>query len=64
MRALAHSSSPSSLGRRNLYSAPIERRKEPDLAEKYGEVGERQLELLRVVADLASNDPAAVAQMY
>ncbi len=34
------------------------------MAEKYGEIGERHLELLRVVADLASNDPAAVAQMY
>jgi hypothetical protein len=52
------------LGRRNLYNAPIERRKEPDVAEKYGEIGERQLELLTVVADLASNDPGAVAQKY
>ncbi len=34
------------------------------MAEKYGEIGERQLELLRVVADLASNDYAGVAQMY
>ncbi len=34
------------------------------MAEKYGELGERHLELLRVVADLARNDPAAVAQMY
>jgi hypothetical protein len=31
---------------------------------KYGEIGEQHLELLRVVADLARNDPAAVAQMY
>jgi hypothetical protein len=31
---------------------------------KYGEIGERHLELLRVVADLVRNDPAAVAQMY
>jgi hypothetical protein len=34
------------------------------VAEKYGELGERHLELLRVAADLARNDPAAVAQMY
>ena len=34
------------------------------MAEKHGELGERHLELLRVVADLARNDPAAVAQMY
>jgi hypothetical protein len=34
------------------------------VAEKYGELGERHLELLRVVADLARTDPAAVAQMY
>jgi hypothetical protein len=34
------------------------------VAEKYGEIGERHLELLGVVADLASNDPAAIAQMY
>jgi hypothetical protein len=34
------------------------------VASKYGEIGERQLEMLRVVADLASNDPDAVAQMY
>jgi hypothetical protein len=34
------------------------------VAEKRGEIGERHLELLRVVADLARNDPAAVAQMY
>ncbi len=34
------------------------------MAEKYGEIGERHLKLLRVVADLARNDPAAVAQMY
>ena len=34
------------------------------MAEKYEEIGERHLELLRVVADLARNDPAAVAQMY
>jgi hypothetical protein len=34
------------------------------VAEKYEEIGERHLELLRVVADLARNDPAAVAQMY
>jgi hypothetical protein len=31
---------------------------------KYGEISERHLELLRVVADLVRNDPAAVAQMY
>ncbi len=34
------------------------------MAEKHGEIGERHLELLRVTADLARNDPAAVAQMY
>jgi hypothetical protein len=34
------------------------------VAEKHGEIGERHLELLRVTADLARNDPAAVAQMY
>jgi hypothetical protein len=34
------------------------------VAEKYGEIGERHLELLGVVADLASNDPAAIVQMY
>jgi hypothetical protein len=34
------------------------------VVEKHGELGERHLELLRVVADLARNDPAAVAQMY
>jgi hypothetical protein len=34
------------------------------VAEKYGELGEQHLELLQVVADLARNDPAAVAQMY
>ena len=34
------------------------------MAEKYEEIGERHMELLRVVADLARNDPAAVAQMY
>ena len=34
------------------------------MAEKHGEIGERHLELLRVAADLARNDPAAVAQMY
>ena len=34
------------------------------MAEKYGEIGEQHLELLRVAADLARNDPAAVAQMY
>ena len=34
------------------------------MAEKYEEIGERHLELLRVAADLARNDPAAVAQMY
>ena len=34
------------------------------MAEKYEEIGERHLELLGVVADLARNDPAAVAQMY
>jgi hypothetical protein len=34
------------------------------VAEKYGELGERHLELLRVAADLARKDPAAVAQMY
>jgi hypothetical protein len=34
------------------------------VASKYGEIGERQLEMLRVVADLASNDHAGVAQMY
>jgi hypothetical protein len=28
------------------------------------EIGERHLELLRVIADLARNDPAALAQMY
>jgi hypothetical protein len=42
----------------------IHRKKEPVVAEKYGEIGERHLELLRVVADLARNDPASVAQMY
>jgi hypothetical protein len=34
------------------------------VAEKRGEIGERHLELLRVVADLARYDPAALAQMY
>jgi hypothetical protein len=34
------------------------------VAEKQGEISERHLELLRVTADLARNDPAAVAQMY
>jgi hypothetical protein len=34
------------------------------LAQKYGELGERHLELLRVAADLARKDPAAIAQMY
>jgi hypothetical protein len=34
------------------------------VAERPGEIGERHLELLRIAADLASNDPAAVAQMY
>jgi hypothetical protein len=34
------------------------------VAQEYGELGERHLELLRVAADLARNDPAAVAQMY
>jgi hypothetical protein len=34
------------------------------VAEEYEELSERHLELLRVVADLAHNDPAAVAQMY
>ena len=34
------------------------------MAKKRGEIGERHLELLRVVADLARYDPAAVAQMY
>jgi hypothetical protein len=34
------------------------------VAQKHGEIGERHLELLRVVADLARNDPAALAQMY
>ena len=34
------------------------------MAEKHGEIGERHLELLWVIADLARNDPAAVAQMY
>jgi hypothetical protein len=34
------------------------------VAEEYGEIGERHSELLWVVADLASNDPAAIAQMY
>jgi hypothetical protein len=34
------------------------------VAEKHGDIGERHLELLRAVADLARNDPAAVAQMY
>jgi hypothetical protein len=32
--------------------------------ERQGEIGERHLHLLRVIADLARNDPAAVAQMY
>jgi hypothetical protein len=32
--------------------------------ERQGEIGERHLYLLRVIADLARNDPAAVAQMY
>jgi hypothetical protein len=31
---------------------------------RQGEIGERHLHLLRVIADLARNDPAAVAQMY
>jgi hypothetical protein len=34
------------------------------VAEEHGEIGEQHLELLRVTADLARNDPAAVAQMY
>jgi hypothetical protein len=34
------------------------------VAEGRGEIGERHLELLRIAADLASNEPAAVAQMY
>jgi hypothetical protein len=34
------------------------------VAEKHGEISERHLELLRVTADLASNDPTAVAQIY
>ena len=34
------------------------------MAEKHEEIGERHLELLRVAADLARNDPAAIAQMY
>jgi hypothetical protein len=34
------------------------------MAEKYRRLGERHFELLRVVADLARNDPAALAQMY
>jgi hypothetical protein len=34
------------------------------VAEKHGEISERHLELLRVTADLARNDPTAVAQMY
>jgi hypothetical protein len=48
----------------NLYTSSIERWKESVVAEKYEEIGERHLELLGVVADLARNDPAAVAQMY
>ncbi len=32
--------------------------------ERQGEIGKRHLHLLRVIADLARNDPAAVAQMY
>ena len=32
--------------------------------ERQGEIGERHLHLLRVVADLARNNPAAVVQMY
>jgi hypothetical protein len=31
---------------------------------RQGEIGERHLHLLRVIADLARNDPAAIAQMY
>ena len=34
------------------------------MAEKYEEIDERHLELLEVFADLAHNDPAALAQMY
>jgi hypothetical protein len=34
------------------------------VTEEHGEISERHLELLRVTADLASNDPTAVAQMY
>jgi hypothetical protein len=34
------------------------------VVERRGEIGERHLELLWVIADLARNDPAAVAQMY
>ena len=34
------------------------------MRENYGGIGERHLELLRVLADLVGNDPAAVAQMY
>ncbi len=32
--------------------------------ERHGEIGERHLELLRITADLASDNPTAVAQMY
>ena len=34
------------------------------MAEGHGEIGERHLELLRIAADVASTDPATVAQMY
>jgi hypothetical protein len=34
------------------------------VVERRGEIGGRHLELLWVIADLARNDPAAVAQMY
>jgi hypothetical protein len=34
------------------------------VAEEHGEISKRHLELLRVTADLASNDPTAVVQMY
>ncbi len=34
------------------------------MREKHGGIGERHLELLRVLTDLVGNDPAAAAQMY
>jgi hypothetical protein len=34
------------------------------VAQKHSEIGGRHMELLCIIADLARNDPGAVAQMY